>query len=217
MTGDATRSSFRRALRGLRAGTVQHSLFCLLTVDLEFAEGDLMQCKSKYRGATIVMGVSGSGKTTVGSRLAQRLEVPFIEGDELHPPSNIAKLSAGIALDDEDRWPWLAAIAQRIADTLAANHGVVAACSALKRSYRDYLGTKAGTSLTFVFLAGSIATLAPRLAARRGHFMPATLLQSQLQTLEMPDTGEHALTLDIRETPAALVDKAYAFVLGANN
>ena len=160
------------------------------------------------------MGVSGSGKTTVGEAMAHRLGVSFIEGDELHPPSNIAKLSAGIALKDNDRWPWLAAIGHKLGLELASGTGVVSACSALKRSYRDYLATAAGAPLCFVFLAGDYSIIAPRLATRRGHFMPASLLISQLETLEPPGADEHALILDVREPVQDLVEKACAFLAG---
>lgn len=137
-------------------------------------------------GPVIVMGVSGCGKTSVGVALAERLGLPFIEGDRLHPAANIAKMSAGIALQDADRWPWL----DVIGGTLAANaYGAVASCSALKRVYRDRLRAAAGRPVAFVFLELSRIELERRMRLRQGHFMPATLLDSQLATLE-PPTGE---------------------------
>ena len=144
----------------------------------------------------VVMGVSGSGKTTVGAALADALGLAFVDGDSLHPAANVAKMEAGIPLDDADRAPWLDAIGA----VLAAGP-VVIACSALKRAYRDRLRA-AAPRLQLVFLDGSPALLAARMAARPGHFMPTTLLDSQLATLERPGADEHALTADIA-TPAA--------------
>jgi len=139
----------------------------------------------------VVMGVSGSGKTTVGAALADALGLRFVDGDALHPAANVAKMAAGIPLDDADRAPWLDAIGAVLADG-----PVVVACSALKRAYRDRLRDVA-PELQLVFLDGSPALLASRMAARPGHFMPTSLLDSQLATLERPDPDEHALTADI--------------------
>jgi gluconokinase len=132
----------------------------------------------------IVMGVSGSGKTLVGTGIASRLALPFIEGDSLHPKDNIRKMSAAVPLTDGDRWPWLDLIGEKLRD--ARLTGSVVACSALKRSYRDRLRAATVSPLAFIFLHGSRSTLARRLGNRAGHFMPATLLDSQLQTLEEP-------------------------------
>jgi len=139
----------------------------------------------------VVMGVSGSGKTTVGAALADALGLRFVDGDALHPAANVAKMAAGIPLDDADRAPWLDAIGAVLADG-----PVVVACSALKRAYRDRLRA-AAPGLQLVFLDGDRALLASRMAARPGHFMPTSLLDSQLATLERPDPDEHALTADI--------------------
>jgi gluconokinase len=133
--------------------------------------------------AIVVMGVSGSGKTAVGGAIAARLGLPLVEGDAFHPPANVAKMSSGTPLTDEDRWPWLDAIAAAIRE---APGGVVVACSALRKAYRDRLRTAAGRPLLFVFLDGKRETIAARLAARKGHFMPASLLDSQFATLERP-------------------------------
>lgn len=127
----------------------------------------------------VVMGVSGCGKSTVGSLLARRLEVPFLDADALHPPANVAKMSAGVPLTDEDRMPWLDAVARE----LAAPGSVVVACSALRRSYRDTIRATAPDAV-FVHLQGLRDLLAARIAARLDHFMPASLLDTQLETLE---------------------------------
>jgi gluconokinase len=139
--------------------------------------------------AVIVMGVSGCGKSSVGEALAQRLGLPFIEGDGLHPESNVAKMAAGTPLTDEDRWPWLTVIGARMADALSRGEGIVVSCSALKKIYRDHLRAATGGRLAFVYLDGSRELLSRRMGARTGHFMPLTLLDSQLATLEVP-TGE---------------------------
>ncbi len=147
----------------------------------------------------VVMGVSGSGKTTVGAALADALGLPFVDGDELHPAANVAKMAAGIPLDDADRAPWLDAVGA----VLAAGP-VVAACSALKRAYRDRLRA-AAPALELVFLDGSRELLASRLVARPGHFMPASLLDSQLATLERPSPDERPVTVDVAAPVAEIV------------
>jgi carbohydrate kinase (thermoresistant glucokinase family) len=152
----------------------------------------------------VVMGVSGCGKTTVGRLLAQALALPYVEGDELHPPENVARMAAGIALTDVDRQGWLQAVAQRLADTQARQRGVVVTCSALKRRYREQLRA-AAPDLQLVYLSGPPALLAERLAHRQGHYMPPSLLQSQLVTLEPPQADEPALCADVSQPPAAIV------------
>lgn len=159
----------------------------------------------------VVMGVSGCGKSTVGAALAARLGVPFVEGDTLHPPRNVALMAAGTPLTDADRAEWLATIATRIADARRAGSGLVVACSALKRAYRDRLRA-ADASLRFVHLHGDAALLRERLGARRGHYMPASLLQSQLDTLEPPQADEHAAVFDIT-LPAPAIAAAAARAL----
>ena len=153
----------------------------------------------------VVMGVSGSGKSTVGAALAQRLRVPFADADDFHPPANVAKMAAGIPLTDADRLGWLTAIAARIAEAKRDSESLVVSCSALKRSYRDLL-RKADPDLRFIHLSGDRPLLAERLAQRRGHFMPATMLDSQLDTLEPPSRDERALVCDIAQSPDAIVD-----------
>ena len=142
----------------------------------------------------VVMGVSGCGKTSLGRALSERLGLQFVEGDTLHPPNNVAKMRAGNPLDDADRWPWL----DRVAAALIAE--AVVSCSALKRSYRDHIRSRAGGTVRFIHLAGSRDMLARRMSARSGHYMPVSLLDSQLQTLEPPDAAE-ALTIDIEASP----------------
>jgi carbohydrate kinase (thermoresistant glucokinase family) len=149
------------------------------------------------------MGVSGSGKTTVGAALADALGLRFVDGDALHPVANVTKMAAGIPLDDADREPWLDAIGAVLADG-----PVVVACSALKRAYRDRLRA-AAPRLELVFLEGARELLAARMGARPGHFMPTSLLDSQLATLEPPTEDEHPLTVDIA-TPVADIVAALA-------
>ena len=157
--------------------------------------------------AVVVMGVCGCGKSTVGERLARELGALFIEGDAFHPPANVARMAAGIALTDADRQGWLEALAAQLADARRAGRSVVLACSALKRRYRDVLRLGA-PDLRVVHLAGDRAMLAARLAARQGHYMPASLLDSQLATLETPDPDERAVTLDAGAPTDTLVQSA---------
>ena len=146
------------------------------------------------------MGVSGSGKTTVASALAHRLRWDLVEADTFHPAANIEKMRAGIALGDDDRWPWLDAIAAWIDGARKDGRRCIVACSALKRSYRERLA-RGHDDLRFVYLRGSYATVAARLSGRTGHYMPPSLLQSQFDTLEEPGPDEHPVVLSI-ETPA---------------
>ncbi|HEU0257013.1 MAG TPA: gluconokinase [Microbacteriaceae bacterium] len=154
----------------------------------------------------VVMGVSGSGKSTVGEALAGRLGVRFVDGDDLHPASNVAKMAAGHPLTDDDRWPWLARIGGALAD--ARETGLVVACSALKKSYRDVILAKEPRSF-FVHLAGPRRVLESRLGARHGHFMPPSLLDSQLATLE-PLRDEPGAAVDISGDVGTVVDAALA-------
>jgi carbohydrate kinase (thermoresistant glucokinase family) len=159
----------------------------------------------------VVMGVAGSGKSTVGRLLARRLGAEFLEGDDLHPPRNIERMAAGIALTDADRRDWLLEIAQQLADARAGRHALVVSCSALKRGYRDMLRT-ADSGLAFVHLHGDPALLAGRLAARADHFMPGSLLDSQLRTLEPLGPDERALTLDASPPAAEIAARAAAWL-----
>lgn len=153
----------------------------------------------------VVMGVSGSGKSTVGRLLAQSLRLPFQDGDDLHPPDNIARMAAGVPLSDADRQDWLAAIGRRLAAAGGRRDGVVMACSALKRAYRDQLRA-AAPDLRLVFLHGDASLLAERLAARRDHYMPASMLPSQLAVLEPPEPDESAISIDVVRPPQAIVE-----------
>lgn len=158
-----------------------------------------------HTGLYVIMGVSGSGKSLIGAQLARTLDVEFLEGDTLHPPDNVKRMAAGIPLTDDDRHGWLLAIAARLRDAKRAGIGLVVSCSALKRRYRDLLRSVGAADVRFVYLAGSRAVLAERLTNRRGHFMPPSLLESQLATLEEPAPDEGAWVCDIRETPDTIV------------
>lgn len=159
----------------------------------------------------VVMGVSGSGKSTVAARVAERLDWIFVDGDSFHTPEHVAKMRAGLALDDEDRAPWLAAIAVWIRQRLERGESGVIVCSALRRAYRDVL---AGGSrrVRIVYLDGSRALIAGRLAERHGHFMPPALLDSQFAALEPPAADEHAIVVGIADTPEAIADRVVAQV-----
>ncbi|PWW65294.1 gluconate kinase (SKI family) [Actinokineospora spheciospongiae] len=160
----------------------------------------------------VVMGVSGSGKTTVASLLADRLGVPLAEADEFHPRANIDKMTSGVPLTDADREPWLAAIAGWIADRAADGGGVVT-CSALKGRYRDTLRA-AAPDVWFLHLDGSPDLLAERIGHRSGHFMPPSLLASQLADLEPLTPEERGIRLDVAHTPGELVEAALAALRG---
>lgn len=150
----------------------------------------------------VVMGVSGAGKTTIGSRLAHHLGVDFLEGDSVHPPQNIEKIQSGRPLTDQDREPWLAAIGQR----LAGEPSLVVACSALKRSYRDLI-RRSAPSAVFIHLDGPRSVLKSRMADRRGHFMPTELLESQLDTLEPLEADEVGFKVEAIQSPEEVVTK----------
>jgi carbohydrate kinase (thermoresistant glucokinase family) len=159
--------------------------------------------------AIVVMGVSGSGKTTVARLLAERLGWAFAEADEFHSPANVAKMRAGIPLTDDDRAPWLAAIADRIDSARDLNEPIVVTCSALKRRYRDIIaGSRPDVAL--VYLKGDYDTIVQRMAARPHHYMPVSLLKSQFEALEEPGADEHAIVLDIRRSPEELAAAAAA-------
>ncbi|MCK6449898.1 MAG: gluconokinase [Alphaproteobacteria bacterium] len=151
----------------------------------------------------VVMGVSGSGKTTVGKRLAERLRVPFAEGDEFHPRANIEKMSRGAPLTDADRWPWLASIARRIDAARRDRRGLVIACSALKRAYRDVL-IGGRPDVRRAYLKGSRAVIGARIGKRSGHYMPASLLPSQFAALEEPAADERPIVADVTKPPDAI-------------
>ena len=154
----------------------------------------------------VFMGVSGSGKTTIARGVAERFDWDLLEGDALHPPANIEKMSHGIPLSDDDRWPWLRAIAAEIDRKRALGRSVVVACSALKRAYRDILlaGKPDGV---LVYLQGAPDLIARRMAARKGHFMPPKLLESQFATLEPPGPDERPITVSVAPPPDAIINE----------
>ncbi|MFJ7071363.1 gluconokinase [Streptomyces sp. NPDC098781] len=154
----------------------------------------------------IVIGVSASGKSTVGGKLAARLDVPFLEGDDLHPDANRKKMAAGVPLDDADRRPWLAALTEWIGAAATSHRGGVVACSALKRAYRDEF--RRAADVWFVHLALDREVARARLAHRKGHFMPAALLDSQFEALEPLGDDEPGVTLDAAGTPEETVEAA---------
>ncbi|HTQ37123.1 MAG TPA: gluconokinase [Steroidobacteraceae bacterium] len=154
--------------------------------------------------AVVVMGVSGSGKSTLAQRLALELDCPFIEGDALHDPASVAKMAAGVPLQDADRWPWLDRIGAALRECCEARGLAVAACSALRYAYRERLRRAIAAPAFFILLDAPHAELERRLRQRTGHFMPASLLDSQLATLERPSPGEHALALDAGQSPELL-------------
>lgn len=155
--------------------------------------------------AIVVMGVSGSGKSTLARHLAEALAVPFLEGGEYHSVSNVQKMAAGIALDDDDRWPWLESLGRAIGAAVARHGQVVATCSALKLAYRERLRQSAAVPVLFVCLRADVALLGSRISTRSGHFFPPSLLSSQLAALEPPDPSEGALCLDSGEPTVSLL------------
>ncbi|TPJ30206.1 gluconokinase [Mesorhizobium sp. B2-7-2] len=152
------------------------------------------QLRSDGPPRIVVMGVTGSGKTTIGEALARAITATFIDGDKLHPEVNIAKMSAGIALEDADRWPWLAKVGEMLR---LAPAPVIVGCSALKRAYRDFITEQAGAPVLFIYLDGSRELISKRMHERTGHFMPTSLLDSQFATLEVPGKDENVMAVAI--------------------
>lgn len=153
----------------------------------------------------VIMGVAGCGKSSVGEGLAARLGVPYRDGDDLHSAANVEKMRAGVALTDDDRWPWL----DTVAVTLRDRAPIIIGCSALKRVYRDRIRAGAGGPVTFVHLAGSRELIAARMAERKGHYMPLSLLDSQFAALEAPGADE-GVTVDIGPPVSAIVETILA-------
>jgi carbohydrate kinase (thermoresistant glucokinase family) len=160
--------------------------------------------------AVVVMGVSGAGKSTVGQLIAAQLHAPFRDADSFHPPANVAKMSSGQPLTDEDRWPWLRAIAAWIAEHRAAGTTCVVTCSALKRVYRDIVTDGQRADVRIAYLKGDFELIAARLAARKDHFMPPALLKSQFDTLQEPASDEHAIVAPIDATPEEIAARVVA-------
>ncbi len=150
------------------------------------------------------MGVAGCGKSAVGMALAARILATYLDGDDLHPPANIAKMSRGEPLTDDDRWPWLTLIGQRLANPDGV---LILGCSALKRRYRDHIRQQAKAPVTFVHLSGSRALITARMAARAGHFMPTSLIDSQFDALEPPGDDEDAVTVEIDRSVEIVAEK----------
>ncbi|MEJ5998223.1 gluconokinase [Corynebacterium sp. H130] len=161
----------------------------------------------------VLMGVSGCGKTSVARALAQRLSWPYAEADDFHPQENKDKMAAGIALNDDDRWPWLESLSRWMSANAMAGNSTVVTCSALKKSYRDLLSRSSG-KVFFVHLSGPQELIAQRMSARTGHFMPTTLLPSQFATLEQLGEEENGITLDINASVNELADQVIAAVKG---
>lgn len=160
----------------------------------------------------VAMGVSATGKTVVGTRMAKELDLEFIEGDDLHPQANIDKMAAGIPLTDEDRWPWLQAIADRVGERDAAGRSTLVTCSALKRTYRDVLRSAVSTDTFFVHLHAPFEVLEERMGQRTKHFMPTSLLQSQFDTLEPLQPDEDGVQVDVSPPVEDVVATAVAAV-----
>ncbi|HVY79347.1 MAG TPA: gluconokinase [Steroidobacteraceae bacterium] len=166
--------------------------------------------------ALIVMGVSGSGKSTLGAALAGALGCPFLEGDEFHSSEAVGKMRAGIPLTDEDRWPWLDRLGRAIAAAVAERGVAVASCSALKRAYRDRLRAVIAAPVRFILPEASRDELLRRMSSRTGHYMPPTLLDSQLETLERPHADEHAITVDALAATATACEQILGALRGAH-
>ena len=159
----------------------------------------------------VAMGVCSSGKTSVGTVVASRLNWTFIEGDDLHPPANITKMASGVPLTDEDRWPWLDSIADRMREIDKAGESAVVACSALRQAYRDRL-RRSGADLCFLHLTGDVSLIRQRMQNRSGHFMPAGLLDSQLATLEPAGVDEALYEVDITRNVGDLAEAAIKYL-----
>ncbi|MBW9114609.1 gluconokinase [Rhizobium cauense] len=166
-----------------------------------------------HLGPIVVMGVSGCGKTSVGKMLASQLGYRFVEGDSRHPAVNVEKMTAGVALSDDDRWPWL----ELLGEELASAADTVISCSALKRSYRDLLRRRAGGPIKFVFLQGDRSTLAARMSNRKAHYMPLSLLDSQLATLELPVGERDVVTIEVDQPVERIVSVAMASLASLSN
>jgi carbohydrate kinase (thermoresistant glucokinase family) len=156
------------------------------------------------------MGVTSSGKTSVGKAIARRLHAPFLDGDDYHPASNVTKMSAGTPLTDDDRWPWLQNFARSLHEAAEIKGSAVGACSALKRIYREFLVKNAGEPILFVYLDGSKDVIRERMKSRVGHFMPTTLLDSQFATLEVPTADENVLFAPIDQPVERIADLVVA-------
>ena len=166
-------------------------------------EGSLPLSNDQPARLLIVMGVAGSGKSTIGEGLAKTLGTTYMDGDDYHPPANIKKMSAGEPLTDEDRWPWL----ERFSKELSKARGqIVGGCSSLKRTYREAITRHCGEPVLFIYLHGSKELIAERMGSRTGHFMPTTLIESQFAALEEPQADELTVRVDIGGAPDQIVE-----------
>lgn len=172
-----------------------------------------MSKEEKNRRLYVIMGVAGCGKSTVGHAVADQLGGTYLEGDEFHPKTNIEKMSNGQPLTDEDRWPWLKIIAQEMAN---ADGLIFTGCSALKRSYRDFIKQKAGEDVTFIHLSGTKELIAERMTKRAGHFMPTSLLDSQFATLEALSEEESSIIVDISVSEQEILDQIIISIANQN-
>lgn len=157
-----------------------------------------------------IMGVSGSGKSTIGSALGVALNVPFLDGDHYHTPEAVEKMRNGTPLSDEDRWPWFVRLTAAMIEAADQRGKSVTACSALRRAYRDYMVEQAGEPISFIHLAGTKQVIAARQADRPGHYMPAALLDSQFAALEIPQADENVLTISVDQSIEAIIEQALA-------
>jgi gluconokinase len=155
----------------------------------------------------VVMGVSSSGKSTIGAALAERLGAPFLDGDCYHPPANVEKMRSGTPLTDDDRWPWLDRLARALHDAAKKDGLAIGACSALRRSYRDFMTSAAAEPILFVYLEGTKEVIGDRIRGRVHEYMPASLLDSQFATLEAPAPDENAIAVPVTETVDEIVDR----------
>jgi gluconokinase len=158
------------------------------------------------------MGVSSSGKSTVGAALAERLGAPFLDGDGYHPPENVEKMRSGTPLTDDDRWPWLERLAEALHQAANQNGFAIGACSALRRSYRDFMTNAAAEPVLFVYLEGTKDVIGKRIRDRVHDYMPASLLDSQFATLEVPTPDENAIAVPVTETVDQIVDRVLSAV-----
>ena len=163
----------------------------------------------KLARLVVVMGVSGCGKSTVGAALSERMGKPFIDADDFHPQINLAKMSSGIPLGNDDRWPWLERVGKVLGEHCRFEGLVICACSALRREYREYLKKVANEPILFVYLNGSAELISRRLCVRSDHFMPSELLESQFAILQPPSIEENVLSVDIDRPVSKVIDHIY--------
>lgn len=186
----------------------------LMEVSLPHSDHPASAITSSTARLFVVMGVAGCGKSSIGEALAEQLGGTYLDGDTYHPPGNVAKMSRGDPLTDEDRWPWL----EHFASEMQQRDGIViGGCSALKQSYRDHITKAAGERTVFIHLSGSRDLIRSRMDARTGHFMPVSLLDSQFATLEPPGSNEDAVTIDIDAPVNTIITNIIAALQGSGH